>query len=535
MKYRIHLALAAALLLSPAAHAQVASARTTNRSAMKVPAPCEARIDVNALPGNGPAVHEIIASGSYVVTADIECGSGETAISIAPSAVHVTLDLQGFSLRGAPGGLSLHGIECRPSAVAGRRLVLRGGGGTIAGFGGDALSLTSDRPTEAQFVNFIDSSAGVRVTGGDGSVRVAHCVISDCITGVDVTGRLELDGSAVVECAVGVSYCGTELYVFETTVTDSTGDGIAVTDTCLPPATPADMNVDIERLTSLGNGGDALRVALTGQAELKGKIKISNLGSSGCDGFRIDLGTGTSGEVTIEESTFSANVDHGVHVTGSGGNGRLVVRSSSMNENGLDGLRVTDCECSVGYCEMSANGGSGHHYDKAHPKLQELVCNGNGSDGITVVDGGAVVTNSTLNANGGAGLRVLDLDGLPPGEPVEGVELTAFDNSGGGVVIDEARGGELSEVLSNGNTGPGLHLGPGCASMTVRECTATNNTTTGVLVLGSGNLVLSNRASLNATGNYSFAAGNAYGPIAPVAGVGDLSSISFHAHTNYEF
>jgi hypothetical protein len=77
------------------------------QSTMKTLNQVEPRIDVNALPGDGTALHVISAPGSYMLTADLIGSSGLDGIKVTADGP-VYVDLNGFTMRGVPG--SGHGL-----------------------------------------------------------------------------------------------------------------------------------------------------------------------------------------------------------------------------------------------------------------------------------------------------------------------------------------------------------------------------------------------------------------------------------------
>ena len=128
------------------------------------------------------------------------------------------------------------------------------------------------------------------------------------------------------------------------------------------------------------------------------------------------------------------------------------------------------------------------------------------------------------------GVRAFDnaFDGIVvgPGSCVR--DSTCYGNSVNGIAVD----GDRCVIVDNhcfDNSGLGIHLRGGTETV-VKGNTVNNNgfgigTDAGI----TGNLIIQNTASAN-FGDYFIVAGNAFGPIVNVAGVGDISGTAGSNH-----
>ena len=176
----------------------------------------EPRIAINSTntPGDADSVFKITKPGSYYLVADVSGPTGKSAIEVDfNTAPDVTIDLNGFTLRGAVG--SLYGISTSGFGH------IEVSNGSITGFGqnGMLLDCRDYRVERVSFTNCLHglvaggqgsvSDCFFREIGGDAlfSVSVAHverCIVWDCGTGILVAGD-----SVVTDCmALGSTHVG---------------------------------------------------------------------------------------------------------------------------------------------------------------------------------------------------------------------------------------------------------------------------------------------------------------------------------------
>jgi hypothetical protein len=151
----------------------------------------EARIIVNAVqtPGNATTTFIISAPGSYYFTDNITGDTGKHGISI--QANDVTLDLNGFALKGGAGGLRGVDVPVAQSAFCIRNGSVRGwfGGGVRA----DAAV------TLAENLRLSDNIGATGLVVGNGSM------IKDCVASGNGTGFFAGDRTQISHCIATVN------------------------------------------------------------------------------------------------------------------------------------------------------------------------------------------------------------------------------------------------------------------------------------------------------------------------------------------
>jgi hypothetical protein len=176
-------------------------------STAKPLAEVEPRTAINAAntPGDADSLFVINQSGSYYLPANINVFTGFNGIKINNSnAINVTIDLNGFTIRGQPG--SLAGIKTA-SIPGGTSLHVKNG--TINSMGGSGMDMY------AQAISLSDISVefctpGMNVSGsattidrcrafwnnGDGFSCLAGGAISDCVAELNTGNGFTLSASA---------------------------------------------------------------------------------------------------------------------------------------------------------------------------------------------------------------------------------------------------------------------------------------------------------------------------------------------------
>jgi len=301
-------ALGALLVCSSALGGQLAPPPGPVTPTMKPLDAIEPRTCVSDLPGDATAVHVISAPGNYYLTKDIVGKQGAHGIRI--DAPDVSVDLNGFSLRGVAG--SLDGIHFSPPAPA--TVSIHGCptwtpvrcGSVVSGWGGDGIHLRNTTRCGLAHVRVVNC-------GGDGiSVESPP----------NVTEPMGL-GIMVVDSST------------------NGGAGLRTND-----AASADKWFWIRDLETRANGAEG--VSVTAGQSSKIQIDADGCVSSGnaLDGVRVDVDSDTVGRVRFRRCSSSDN----------GGGGAVFVGGSScqittdhtdhdLSRNGQEGLR---CDIGLG-------------------------------------------------------------------------------------------------------------------------------------------------------------------------------------------
>ena len=108
----------------------------------------------------------------------------------------------------------------------------------------------------------------------------------------------------------------------------------------------------------------------------------------------------------------------------------------------------------------------------------------------------------------------------------------ASRNAGAGFDVDNIVGGTFVRCEASGNGGTGFQLGTNTNRCTVERCVSTQNLGGGFSVLGTGNLVIGNRATASAVGGYNFAANNF---AAPIISGGEVMTNGDRSNANIEY
>ncbi len=162
----------------------LSSARPSNASSSPqtlVPIVCERRTPIHALP------FAINRCGSYFVTKCLTGVSGQHGITV--NATNVTLDLNGFALRGVAG--SLDGIHI----TGGDRRGVRVHSGTISGWGGDGV----DAGAGTSFSNeIVLEEVGALENSGHGFNCGSETTVLDCSANGNGMSGIVVGGGSVV-------------------------------------------------------------------------------------------------------------------------------------------------------------------------------------------------------------------------------------------------------------------------------------------------------------------------------------------------
>jgi hypothetical protein len=255
----------------------------------------EPRVPIKSLP------FTISAPGSYYLQESLMGGSGASGITIRAS--HVTLDLMGFALVGAPG--SLHGID-----VEGPQSNLTIHNGSISSWGGDGIDAA-----EAVHSRIEDLRASNN--GGLGLSAGMHSIVSRCSAqGNGASGISASHFSTLSECTSAENtqtgfLVGAGSVVVQCTARDNGLDGIWAGDSS-----------SVVECTSVRNAGYGIR-AHEAAAVLRCMADSNHVG--------IRVGTGSS----VQDCVASSSEDDGIQHDGSG-----LVTGCSAAANLGDGIQI---------------------------------------------------------------------------------------------------------------------------------------------------------------------------------------------------
>lgn len=194
----------------------------------------EPRIAINATntPGDANSLFRISQPRSYYLTGNIEGQAGMHGIEIASS--DVTLDLNGFSVAGAPG--SLDGIS---TAFLLFRVTVRNG--SVHGWGEDGIDLTQSGPVRAVMVENVHSTGnsgrGVNVgldaiirgcttqfNGGHGFQAIERAVVESCVAYENNGSGFHLGERSVISDSVAAQNGGHGIEATYSAVRDCVAD-----------------------------------------------------------------------------------------------------------------------------------------------------------------------------------------------------------------------------------------------------------------------------------------------------------------------
>lgn len=296
----------------------------------------EPRIPVQSLSGTKSALFVISQPGSYYLTGNIDGEALKSGIEI--SVRGVTLDLNGFGLRGVNG--SLDGIVVTTAATDQRRIEIHSG--SISDWGGSGIDAESSRATRIHDIIFSGGNGTALELGQD--AEVSDCVFENIGThAIQGTDHVSVRG-VTIEWTGGMGIrLGDNAEVLDCTVINAINDGIHVQDDSLVARCLANMN-----------------------------------GRTGGDG--ISLGEGGM----VRDCSANDNGQRGIMVE----NGVAVV-DCALRGNGADGIVVED-ECTVTGCTVTQSDDNGlviGNYN--HISDNNFTWNGNDSGGLS--DGGMMV------------------------------------------------------------------------------------------------------------------------------------------------
>ncbi len=266
-----------ALACGAGAHAQLTPPPGPVAPSMKRLDQLDTRRVLNSLPGSQEAVHVISQPGQYFLTADVSCPSGKSAVLVTTTG-DVSIELDGFSLIGAPGAIS--GV----SMSSGSSLAIYG---SKKGY---------DNYQARSSMSGFQAGVVTGITGGAvAGIVVASCTITDCGQGV-----VHLHAQNVVHRDLACRGM-------------TGGDAISV-QFDEPSSTPGGprqtTSMDSSRCTVDGASGRGMHVASSSGTRLT--ITGSNFSNTGAQGLHVAASSGTL--ITVRGSSFQDTGSHGLHV-----------------------------------------------------------------------------------------------------------------------------------------------------------------------------------------------------------------------------
>lgn len=292
--------------------------------------------------------------------------------------------------------------------------------------------------------------------------------------------------------------------------------------------TPGDAN-SLFRITQ--SGSFYLTGNITGVAGMHGIEIAASSVTIDLNGFVVTGATGTLDGITTDGvSRTNISVVNGT-VTGWQGDGvdlattsRAVIRGVRAHGNGAgtsgNGIRASDYSV-VEDCAASGNAGFGFDLFSSCSvvRCEASLNTGNGIDCAT----GCLIDACTATGNLGAGIRsdayCRVTDCVVRGNPGDGISVTTGALVSG-CVVTQSRNGIMAanrcRIVNNtcssnngAGGGSGIRL---TGSDNVVESNTCGLNIVGIHALSSGNIIIKNTCTDNTT-NWSFVAGNAYGPI----------------------
>ncbi len=314
----------------------------------------EPRIPVGPLttPGDAESVYRIANPGSYYLTADVVGEAFKHGVVI--DAPDVSLDLNGFALRGVAG--SLAGVRAKGNfSVTGARVF----NGVIRGWGADGVDFDSwpaldmERAVLRDLQLVANGGSGVaagtwdalierctaRHNGGAGIAAGSRSIVRDCIARNNQSGGVLVGDGSIVERCIAVGNTGVGIDAsFSSTVTNCTADfnaggGIAVFTNSVVTFCGAFANTQFG--IKLGSGSNAFDCVVTSTTQFSGAGILANFANivARCT-VRDGAGDGIqAGEnAIVRDCVVHNNFNNGIYALGGS---QIIDNTSSLNGIGI--------------------------------------------------------------------------------------------------------------------------------------------------------------------------------------------------------
>jgi len=501
----------------------------------------EARTPVQALPGDGGALHVISEPGSYYLTSAITGEAGKDGIRIGASDVH--LDLNGFALLGVAGsgnGIRVESTGGDDTEIKG--LVIRNG--VVRGWGGDGVLIV--RLVEPGRTRIATDDVGWGAAGGAEEglpPGVEHPRANPGMGGRGFRGMDVLFGLVIADNGDHGLVAGDYVHLEEVSLVNNAGSGAVLGSyTHIEEVSftgnggvglEAESHIHMEEVSFNGNGGGGALVETYYHMEQVSFIYNGGIGLLGQDHGRI------------RESDFLFNIGDGA-VLGI----HIGMEEVSFCYNGGDGLRnetyrhmeqvwfvgntesgsVAGANCTGRWCVAAGNGGDGLVLGPGSV-LEEVLSVGNGGHGVMAQNQGArMMTNvdaygTTCSGNGGSGFvgegacnlrsciateNTGDGIDVAAGSRVQG--CSAHGNGNNGIEVSDNCHVVGNVAQANGETGPHAGIQVTGSHNRVEGNDATDNNNVGISVADAGNVVIRNCCAGNQV-NFSIVVGNISGSV----------------------
>ncbi len=259
----------------------------------------------------------ITRSGSYVLTSDLAVSDGAlSALSLAGGLEDVTLDLNGFEIRG-PGSGTASGIAMSSN----QNVEVRNG--TVSDFGGDGVGGVGSSRSRAVDLRARGNGAYGIAFQGD-SNRVERCVVDGNDDGIAIgNGGLVRDNTIAENVRTGVFV--SELLVGPADAATITGNQVYENG-----QSGIDCAADACLVTDNVVFGNAVRgIRASSGSRVTGNVVRRNASS----GTSNDGGIVAGGRTTVEKNTVSSNAFNNVAVIGTGN--AIVENHIVQGDNGI--------------------------------------------------------------------------------------------------------------------------------------------------------------------------------------------------------
>jgi len=287
-------------------------------------------VSASTTPGDGDSLFKIVGPGSYYLTADVVGVADSHGIEIDSSGV--SLDLNGFELRGAAGSLDGIRVSGFPENVEIFGGSIRGWGGS--GIDGDTASSSSLRDLRA----YDNGASGLRIgstslvvgcvareNGETGIFASNDCVVRNCA--VRQSGGVGIEafsGGAIVQCSSARNGAGG--------IVARAGSVVAACTSSFNDGAGVELSESSGLRDSVVRGNGLSGVLVSDGCLVSGNSVASNDG----DGIRID---GDHASVMINICTKNGSAqDAGINLTGSSSYNRI--ESNTINDNEGAGVLI---------------------------------------------------------------------------------------------------------------------------------------------------------------------------------------------------
>lgn len=348
----------------------------------------EPRTQLNSAetPGDADSVLRISGSGSYYLMSNLSGGSGRVAVEI--DADNVTLDLNGYYIRGG----TLDSIRVMPGR---RQVVIRNG--TLEGAGESGIDASGCTQVRVEGVA-VDNTAGDGIVVGDFGM-VLNCTARNCARGI-VTG----ENSVVKGCtSTGNTSHGLDAdqgsHVSQTAASSNSGRGIYHRGRGSIVECSALSNglegIRAENTTTVQNCSSAINTGRGIYLTLNANVRGCTVWQNQSDGIVVGnhsvvascsstnntgVGIQATNNSSVTDCTSSSNTSHGIRVFG-----EAMVRGNNCASNGF-----------------STGAGAGILASGDNSRIEENNC-ANNSTGIEVTSSGNFIVRNSCANNGSAG------------------------------------------------------------------------------------------------------------------------------------